>query len=116
MSAFALSTVRHKDRERANLANDLKAFAKRGGKVQKLGATPVRKSLSRREVNDAWIANARHQDESLVLTANDQRETCEKGRTAKTKQNPGAQRLLRVNQQSQNRRDEIDMVGRGHLS
>ncbi|MBB5860207.1 hypothetical protein [Xanthomonas arboricola] len=55
MSTFALSTVRHKERERANLANDLKAFAKRGGKVQKLGATPVRKSLSRREFNDARI-------------------------------------------------------------
>ncbi|CAE6728793.1 hypothetical protein XAC301_11260 [Xanthomonas arboricola pv. corylina] len=52
MSAFALFTVRHKDCERADLANDLTAFAKRGGTVQKLGSTPVRKSLSRREVND----------------------------------------------------------------
>ncbi|APP84405.1 hypothetical protein FHY25_001528 [Xanthomonas arboricola] len=64
MSAFALSTVRHKDRERAELANDLKAFAKRGGKVQKLGATPVRKSLSRREVNDARLAAGTIQRES----------------------------------------------------
>ncbi|MCC8619116.1 hypothetical protein [Xanthomonas vesicatoria] len=56
MSAFALSTVRHKDRERADLAAHLKAFAKRGGKVEKLGATPLRKSLSRREVNDRRVA------------------------------------------------------------
>lgn len=56
MSAFALSTVRHKDRERADLASDLKAFTKRGGQVQKLGATPVRKSLSRREINDRRVA------------------------------------------------------------
>ncbi|MCC5042753.1 MULTISPECIES: hypothetical protein [Xanthomonas] len=37
MSAFALSTVRHKDRERADLANGLEAFAKAGGKIEKLG-------------------------------------------------------------------------------
>ncbi|MEA9558426.1 hypothetical protein VC273_21800 [Xanthomonas nasturtii] len=55
MSAFAQSTVRHKDRERAELAAHLKAFAKRGGKVQKLGAKSMRKNLSRREVNDARI-------------------------------------------------------------
>ncbi|WP_115559435.1 hypothetical protein [Xanthomonas dyei] len=53
MSAFALSTVRHKDRERADLANDLEAFAKAGGKVEKLGVTPARKILSRRQVNNA---------------------------------------------------------------
>ncbi|WP_372165325.1 hypothetical protein [Xanthomonas euvesicatoria] len=58
MSAFALSTVRHKDRERADLATHLKAFARRGGKVEKLGATPVRRSLSRREVNDARLAQS----------------------------------------------------------
>lgn len=55
MSAFALSTVRHKDRERADLAAHLETFAKRGGKLQKLGPTSVRRSLSRREVNDARI-------------------------------------------------------------
>ncbi|KUF35093.1 hypothetical protein [Xanthomonas phaseoli] len=58
MSAFALSTVRHKDRERADLAAHLKTFAKRGGEVQKLGPTPVRRSLSRREVNDARLARS----------------------------------------------------------
>lgn len=61
MSAFALSTVRHKDRECADLANDLKVLAKHGGKVQKLGTTPVRKSLSRREVNDARIGKPTNQ-------------------------------------------------------
>ncbi|AZM72874.1 hypothetical protein C9397_14430 [Xanthomonas vasicola pv. vasculorum] len=55
MSAFALSTVRHKDRERADLAAHLKAFAKCGGKIEKLGATPLRRSLSRREVNDGRV-------------------------------------------------------------
>ncbi|MCC8671408.1 hypothetical protein LN461_18915 [Xanthomonas arboricola] len=53
MSAFALSTVRHKDRERADLAAHLKTFAKRGGKIEKLGVTPARKILSRRQVNNA---------------------------------------------------------------
>ncbi|AZR24405.1 MULTISPECIES: hypothetical protein [Xanthomonas] len=115
MSAFALSTVRHKDRERADLAAHLKAFAKRGGKVQKLGATPVRKSLSRRELNDARIAKASHQHESLLLTDNDQRKKCEQGRAAKTERNAGAKRLPRMNQQPLNRTDQIDMAGRDQL-
>ncbi|ASL01132.1 hypothetical protein NY98_19575 [Xanthomonas citri pv. fuscans] len=55
MIAFALSTVRHKNRERTDLAAHLKAFAKCGGKVEKLGATHLRKSLSRREVNDRRV-------------------------------------------------------------
>ncbi|WVK04410.1 hypothetical protein AB8807_01715 [Xanthomonas campestris pv. olitorii] len=115
MSAFALSTVRHKDHERTKLANDLKAFANSGGKVQKLGATPLRKSLSRRELNDARIAKASHQHESLLLTDNDQRRKCEQGRAAKTERNAGAKRLPRVNQQPLNRTDQIDMAGRDHL-
>ncbi|RNK46788.1 hypothetical protein C9395_04100, partial [Xanthomonas vasicola pv. vasculorum] len=90
-------------------------FAKRGGKVQKLGATPVRKNLSRRELNDARIAKASHQHESLLLTDNDQRKTCEQGRAAKTERNAGAKRLPRVNQQPLNRTDHIDLAGRDHL-
>ncbi|RNK42157.1 hypothetical protein, partial [Xanthomonas vasicola] len=104
-----------KDRERADLAAHLRAFAKRGGKVQKLGATPVRKNLSRRELNDARIAKASHQHESLLLTDNDQRKTCEQGRAAKTERNAGAKRLPRVNQQPLNRTDHIDLAGRDHL-
>ncbi|PPT44544.1 hypothetical protein XarbCFBP8132_00595 [Xanthomonas arboricola] len=77
MSAFALSTVRHKDRERADLANDLKAFAKRGGKVEKLGATSVRRSLSRREVNDARIGKGTDQTNQTPATLSYTETTCQ---------------------------------------
>jgi len=51
------TTVQHKDRERAELADLLAAFRRAGGKVEVLGNTPVRRELSRRQINDAAAAN-----------------------------------------------------------
>lgn len=51
------TTVQHKDRERAELADLLAAFKRAGGKVQVLANTPVRRELSRRQVNDAAAAS-----------------------------------------------------------
>lgn len=51
------TTVQHKDRERAELADLLATFRRAGGKVEVLGNTPVRRELSRRQINDAAAAN-----------------------------------------------------------
>lgn len=51
------TTVQHKDRERAVIADQLAAFRRAGGKVEVLGNTPVRQELSRRQINDAAAAS-----------------------------------------------------------
>lgn len=51
------TTVQHKDRDRAVIADQLAAFRRAGGKVEVLGNTPVRQELSRRQINDAAAAN-----------------------------------------------------------
>jgi len=51
------TTVQHKDRERAEIAEQLAAFKRAGGKVEVLGNTPVRQELSRRQINDAAAAS-----------------------------------------------------------
>jgi len=50
------TTVQHKDRDRAVIADQLAAFRRAGGKVEILGNTPVRQELSRRQINDAAAA------------------------------------------------------------
>ncbi len=50
------TTVQHKDRDRAVIADQLAAFRRAGGKVEVLGNTPVRQELSRRQINDAAAA------------------------------------------------------------
>lgn len=47
------TTVLHKDQERRGLARLMADFRKRGGAIQILGTTPIRPSLSRRQINDA---------------------------------------------------------------
>lgn len=47
------TTVQHKDRERAELAEQIATFKRAGGKVEILGNTPARREMSRREINDA---------------------------------------------------------------
>lgn len=47
----ASTTVRHKDYERDQLAEDLAAFRARGGVIEELGTTPLRPSLSRHAAN-----------------------------------------------------------------
>jgi len=47
------TTVQHKDREPEELADQIAAFKRAGGKVEILGNTPARREMSRREVNDA---------------------------------------------------------------
>lgn len=47
------TTVLHKDQERQEIAADLAAFRKRGGQIEVLGNTPLRRELSRRQINDA---------------------------------------------------------------
>lgn len=51
------TTVQHKDRDRAEIADQLAAFRRAGGKVELLGNTPVRQELSRRQINDAAAAS-----------------------------------------------------------
>jgi hypothetical protein len=51
------TTVQHKDRDRAEIADQLAAFHRAGGKVEILGNTPVRQELSRRQINDAAAAS-----------------------------------------------------------
>ncbi|WP_448130698.1 hypothetical protein [Stenotrophomonas rhizophila] len=51
------TTVQHKDRDRAEIADQLAAFKSAGGKVEILGNTPVRQELSRRQINDASAAS-----------------------------------------------------------
>lgn len=51
------TTVQHKDRDRAVIADQLAAFKRAGGKVEILGNTPVRQELSRRQINDAAAAS-----------------------------------------------------------
>jgi hypothetical protein len=51
------TTVQHKDRERAVIADQLAAFKRAGGKVEILGNTPDRQELSRRQINDAAAAS-----------------------------------------------------------
>lgn len=47
------TTVQHKDRERAVIADQLAAFRRAGGKVELLGNTPARREMTRREINDS---------------------------------------------------------------
>lgn len=47
------TTVQHKDRDRAEIADQLAAFRRAGGKVEVLGNTPTRREMTRREINDA---------------------------------------------------------------
>lgn len=51
------TTVQHKDRDRAVIADQLAAFKRAGGKVEILGNTPVRQELSRRQINDGAAAS-----------------------------------------------------------
>lgn len=47
----APTTVRHKDYERDQLAEDLAAFRAKGGVIEELGTTPLRPTLSRHAAN-----------------------------------------------------------------
>ncbi len=47
----ASTTVRHKDYERDQLAEDLAAFRAKGGRIEQLGTTPLRPTLSRHAAN-----------------------------------------------------------------
>ena len=47
----ASTTVRHKDYERDQLAEDLVAFRAKGGRIEQLGTTPLRPTLSRHTAN-----------------------------------------------------------------
>lgn len=47
------TTVQHKDRDRAVIADQLAAFRYAGGEIEVLGNTPTRRELSRRQINDA---------------------------------------------------------------
>ena len=51
VAGFVGSNQLQKDAERAELARLLAEFRKRGGKVQVLGATPLRQPRSRRQAN-----------------------------------------------------------------
>lgn len=45
------TTVLHKDKERQRIAAELCAYRARGGRIQVLGNTPMRRELSRRQIN-----------------------------------------------------------------
>lgn len=47
------TTVLHKDHERLQIARDIAQFCAAGGRIEKLGVTPTRSSLTRRQINDA---------------------------------------------------------------
>lgn len=48
---FDLATQAEKDRQRAEIADDVAQFLRSGGKVQKLGTSPIdRSTVSRRQV------------------------------------------------------------------
>jgi len=48
---FDLATQAEKDRQRAEIADDVAQFLRSGGKIQKLGTSPIdRSTISRRQV------------------------------------------------------------------
>ena len=53
------TTIQHKEAERLELAAKIERFCAQGGRIEVLGATPIRPNLSRRQINDL-SAEARH--------------------------------------------------------
>lgn len=45
------TTIQHKEAERLELAAKIERFCAKGGRIEVLGATPIRPNLSRRQIN-----------------------------------------------------------------